>query len=161
MPPRRNDAELGEVAAQRIDERHAPSNQEVADAVCDERRLVLWRFHCHEAHGRPTHRLTDRFSIGDIVLVAPHVRLYVAGWRQPHVVPERGDLTRPKLCGAACLHSNKTRPKSGEKGGNLAATQMSARPHFSVRIDTVQLENVLRGVDAMLVISPMNGPRSW
>jgi hypothetical protein len=49
---------------------------------------------------------------------------------------------------AACLHSNKTWPKSGEEGGNLPATQTSAEHHFSFRIDPVQLENVFRDVDA-------------
>jgi len=146
--PRRNDAELSQVAAQRIDEHRPLPNQEIADTVRDERRLLLRGLHRHEAHGGPTHGLADRFGIGGIVLVALHVRLHVAGRHQPHVMPDRGDLTCPKVRSAASLHPYNTGRKSSEEGCDLAAAQTPAQHHLPGRVNSVQLENVLRDVDA-------------
>jgi hypothetical protein len=144
---RRDDAELSQMAPQCIDEHRSLPDQEITDTVRDERRLLLRALDRHEAHGRPPHSLTDRFGISCIVLVALHVWFDVAWRHQAHLVPERGDLTGPKVRGAACFDAHEIRRQGSKKGCNLATAQPPAQNDSPGRINAVQLENMLRNVD--------------
>jgi hypothetical protein len=66
----RNDPELGEVPAQRVDRGGALADQLVAHPVQHTRRLLLRALDRHEPHARPRHRLAAGFGVGRIVLVA-------------------------------------------------------------------------------------------
>jgi hypothetical protein len=71
VPSRRcNDAELPEMAAQCIDEHGPLPDQQIAQAMMQERGLLSRRLLRHEAHARPAHRLTDRLCIRSISLAA-------------------------------------------------------------------------------------------
>ena len=83
---RGDDAELGQMRAQRIDGLCALPYEQVSHAVLHELRLLLGCLHRHGTDRRSTDGLTARCSIHRIVLVALDVRLHVLGWHQPYIV---------------------------------------------------------------------------
>lgn len=66
---RGNDAELGQVTANGIDNLRPLADQHLPDAVDHEHLLLLLLLDRDESHGRPRHGFTDRFRIRSIVLV--------------------------------------------------------------------------------------------
>src|SRR3954469_161011 len=61
-------AELTRVATNGVAQLRAIADQPVTDAHQHQGRLLLSRFHRHEAHWRPAHRLAKCFSIRRIIL---------------------------------------------------------------------------------------------
>ena len=82
-----NDAEFGQVSAQRVDQHRALPDQETARPAQHQHRLLFGVLYRHEPHRRPRYRLTDRFRIGGIVLVALDVGLHVGRRHQLHRMP--------------------------------------------------------------------------
>ena len=68
-PLGRNNAELRQMAAQRVDRLCALAHQKIACPEQHAPRLLLLRLHCHETHGRPRCRLADRLGVGRVVLL--------------------------------------------------------------------------------------------
>jgi hypothetical protein len=69
-PLRDDDAELRQVAAQRIDQLRALSHKALARAESHRPRLALGAFDRHAMHVRTQGRLCDRRGVGRIVLLA-------------------------------------------------------------------------------------------
>ena len=92
-----DDAELGEVSAQRVDQLRLLGDQRLAHPVDRQGALLLLALDRDEPHARPLHRLADRFGIGPVVLLALHVRLDVLRRHQPHRVAEPGNLSCPEV----------------------------------------------------------------
>jgi hypothetical protein len=61
---------------------------------------------------------------------------------------QRGDLTRPKVRRPACLHPDQTGRKSSKEGNDLAAAHTTAQNDLPGFIDAVELENMLREINA-------------
>ncbi len=59
-PLRRDDADLGQVAAQPIEQLRALRDQHLPRLVAHQRRLILQRAQAHKPHRRPRHRLANR-----------------------------------------------------------------------------------------------------
>jgi hypothetical protein len=55
-------------------------------------RLLVGRFHRHEAHARPLHRLADRLGIGRVILLAFNTRQGGSFWKKasPDFSRDRG-----------------------------------------------------------------------
>ena len=84
-----------------IDQLRALVHQKIAGAMLHQLGLLFSRLHLNETHGRPTRRLTNRFGVGRIILVAFDVRLYVLRRHQPHFMTELGEFSGPIMrCGA-------------------------------------------------------------
>jgi hypothetical protein len=66
----RDNAQFGQVAAQRIGELDPLTHQHLAGLEPHPRRLLVNGFDRHEAHGRPGHRRADGCGIGGVGLVA-------------------------------------------------------------------------------------------
>ena len=49
---------------------------------------------------------------------------------------------------AACLHADKTGCELGEEGEDLSSTQRAPHDHLALCIDAVNLEDVLREIEA-------------
>ena len=62
---------LGQVAAERVDQLRALTNQEITGAEQHSARLLLLGLDRHVAHGRSGRRLTDGFCVRRVVLLAP------------------------------------------------------------------------------------------
>ena len=84
--------------------------------------LLFGRLYRNKPHGWTAHRLTDRFSIGRIVLVALDVSLHVLRRHQTNLMPELCQLTRPIVRGGTSFHADKTWRQGFEERYHLATT---------------------------------------
>ena len=119
-------AELGEVAAQGVDQLGPLPDQQVAGAEDDSRALRRRALGRDEAHRRPLRRLADRLRIGHVVLLPLHERLDVSRSDQLGLVAQRTDLARPVVGAGAGLHRHQTARLAGEKGQHLISPQLLA-----------------------------------
>ena len=104
-----DDAELGQMGAQRINGLCSLSHQQVSYAVLHELRLLLGCFYWHSAHRRSPDRFAARHSIDRIVLVALDVGLHILRRHQTNLVAELRKLARPIMRRGTCLHADKAR----------------------------------------------------
>jgi hypothetical protein len=94
-PNRRDDPELGEMCANRVDGGSLLANQKMARAMKHQAALLLDRLDRNEPHVRSRDRLADRLRVGRIILLSLDIRLYVGRRYQTHGVPKRLKLPRP------------------------------------------------------------------
>jgi hypothetical protein len=106
-------------------------------------RLLLGCLDRHEPHRRAQNRLANRFRIGGIVLVALDVRLHILRRHQPHLMPKRAQLARPVMRRRTRFQPNQTARKAAEKRHHLPASQSLAQNRPTLRIDAVNLKNML------------------
>jgi hypothetical protein len=106
-------------------------------------RLLLRRLDRHKSHRRALNSLANRCRIGGIVLIALDVRLHVLRRHQPHLVPKRTQLARPVVGRRTRFQPDHTARKSAEESQNLVAPQSAAQNRLTLRIDAVNLKNVL------------------
>ena len=92
---RRDDAELGQMAAQGIDRRRALADQLVAHPMQHQHRLLRRALDRYEPHARPLHGLAACLGVGRIMLVALDVGLDVLRRHQPCVVAEPAAARAP------------------------------------------------------------------
>src|SRR3974377_606036 len=118
-------------------------HQKISRAVLHQLALLLSRFDLYETHGRTSYRLTDRLSVGGIVLVALDVGLHVFRRHQTHFMTEFRQLPRPIVRGRAGLHANQARRYRIKKLHHLAPPQFLPDDDFFGRVDAVDLEHVL------------------
>ena len=163
----RDDAELGQMAPQRVDQpcratrpgslrertigaadRGPLTHQQITGAMDGQRRLLLLRLDRHKAHRRAGHRLADRRGIGRIVLVALEIGLDVLRRHQPHLVPERTDLTRPVVRRGTSLDPDQASGQTGKEAQDLAAPQRLAHHDLARAIDCVHLKHLLSQIEA-------------
>ena len=77
-------------------------------------------------------------------------------WRhQPDGMAHRPELARPVVRATASLHSDKTRWNVQEERRHLVPAQLLLRERLAVLVDSVDLEQVLRQVDAGTKATPM------
>jgi len=108
--------------------------------------LLFDRLHLNETHSRSPHRLTNGFGVSRIVLVALDVGLHVFCWHQPHFVTELGEFSGPIVRRGAGLQPNKARREFFEKSYHLAAPELLSDDDLLLRVDPVNLENLLGDV---------------
>src|SRR6266404_5143588 len=127
-------------------------NRERERLVCERTRIVNRIKSCLVRFGvrnfTPTHRralnsLANRFRIGGIVLIALDVRLHVLRRHQPYLMPERGQLARPVVGRRTRFQPDHTARKPAEERQHLVATQPAAQDCHTLRIDAVNLKNML------------------
>jgi hypothetical protein len=82
------EAELGQVTAQRVDQLDALADQEIAGAEDHGGALSLGALGGDEPHRGPLGRLADRLRVGHVVLLPLHERLDVGRRDQPHLMAE-------------------------------------------------------------------------
>ena len=105
---RDDDAMLGQVTAECIDQLRALTNQKITGAKQHGARLLLRGLDRHEAHGWPDCRLTNGFCVRRIVLLAPDERFDIGRRNQPNF-----------MAGSA----NGASPVMGAPAGSIATTQ--------------------------------------
>jgi hypothetical protein len=110
-PLRRDNAELGEEATQRIDEHGTLTHQEIAGAVHHERRVLRFGLDRHVSCARPRHRLADCLGIGPVILVPAHVGFNVPQRDEADVMAEVAQLTRPLMRSGAGLQPDEAGPR--------------------------------------------------
>src|SRR3954449_3733725 len=136
-------AVLGQMTADGVDDLRALADQQVAGPEHDGRGLLGLALDGDEPHGRALGRLADRFGICGIVLLPLDERLHVSRRNQPHLVPQLGDLACPVVSARARLHGDKTARLRGEEGEHLIAPQLLAELDRAGDTCRVCLEHVL------------------
>ena len=96
-PLRRDDAHLGQVTAQSIEQLCALRNQHLPYLVTHQRRLVLKRAHADKSHRGPRNRLANRRRVRRVVLLPPHIGLHINGRHHARVMAELDQLARPMM----------------------------------------------------------------
>lgn len=143
-----DDAELGQVGADRVDQRRALPDEQLTRPVQHKHRLLVHCLDRHEAHRGPRHCFANRLGIGSVVLVALDVGLHIARRHQSHFVAELDQLACPMMGGRAGLHTNQARPDSSKELQDLAALQLSANDNLAGITDGMDLEHRLRDVQS-------------
>src|SRR5215208_3802279 len=139
-------AELTRMAANGVAQLRAIADQPVTDADQHQGRLLLRRFHRHEAHCRPAHRLAERFSIRRIVLAALDVRFDQLRRDQLHRMAERLQQSCPMIARTAGFDPDHCRGKLLEKCHHLLAPKLLAQNRLLGSIYSMKLENVFRRI---------------
>ncbi|CAG1013347.1 hypothetical protein RHIZO_04481 [Rhizobiaceae bacterium] len=86
------------------------------------------------------------FRIRRIGLATLYVGLHVGRRDQPHLMAESGDLARPVMRSATCLHADQAWCELAKEAQHLAAPQLAAHDDMTFACDTVDLEERLRQV---------------
>src|SRR5712671_2269078 len=81
-PDRRDDTELGEVRADRINHRSLLANEQMACTVKHQAALLLRRLCWHEPHVGSGDRLANSLGVGHVILLPFDVGLYIGWWHQ-------------------------------------------------------------------------------
>jgi hypothetical protein len=143
----RNNAELGEVCPDRIQEHRALSHQQVARSMQYENTLLLLGLHRHEAHVGSGDGLADRLGVGGVVLLPFHIRLHLSWRDQPDFVTKRCDLTRPVMRCGTSLHTDQARLQLAEKAEHCTSPQLLLQNNRAISINAVELKDGLGDVD--------------
>src|ERR1700729_1593720 len=123
---RRDEADLGQMAAQSIERRRALAGEQLARPMAHQLGLVVDRTHRHEPLARPTHRLVDRRCVNLVVFVAAHVGLHMSRRNEPHFMSKFDQRPSPMMRRRARLHRHHARRQLGEERDQLAARELAA-----------------------------------
>jgi hypothetical protein len=143
-----HDAELRQMAPQRIDQCDALANQELARPMQHQDGLLGLALHRNKPHRRPRHSLADRRRIGRIVLLPAHIGLHIGRRYQPHLMAKLDQAPPPIMRRRAGLHADQARRKLRQKRQQAAPLHGPLQHHLARSIDTMQLEHVLRQINA-------------
>lgn len=145
---RHDETELTQQPADLVRLRGARPHESPPDPVQGKDRLLLNVLHRDEAHVRPPDRFANDLCVGRIVLVGLDVGLDELRGHQPHRVAHALQLSTPVVRATASLHANQARRQVEEERGHLIAPQLLLQDRLAVLVDAVDLEHVLRQVDA-------------
>jgi hypothetical protein len=81
------DAALEQHSTNLVDHRGAAPHPALAHSVQRLQIQLIVRLDRYEAHTWPSHGFGDGFRINVVVLVRLHIRLYILGWHQAHIMP--------------------------------------------------------------------------
>ena len=120
-PLRRNDADLGQVAAQAVQQLRSLRDQHLPRLVTHHRRLVLERAHADKPHRRPRHRLADRRRVRRVVLLPTNIGLYIGRRHHARIMAKLDQLARPVMRRPGGLKPHQATWQRSEKLQQLVA----------------------------------------
>jgi hypothetical protein len=112
-------------------------------SVQHQRRLLFEGLDGHKPHRWPSHRLTDRFGVGRIVLVPLYIGLHILRRHQTHLMAQRRQLARPVMRRRTSFHADQARRQPGEEGEQLTTSKLPAHHDALGFVDAVHLKDVL------------------
>jgi hypothetical protein len=140
-PDRRDNAELGEVRSDRIDQCGLVADEHMASAVKHQATLLLRRFSGHEPHVSPGDRLTNRLSVRHVVLLSFDVGLHVSWRHQSYGMAKCLQLARPMVRRGASLDANQAWRQLLKERQHVATLQLAANYYPTNGINSVDLED--------------------
>src|SRR6516162_1095476 len=153
--------ELGQMRPQRIGNLGLLPQQKIARAMLHQPALLFGRLHRHKTHGRPANRLTARFRVNRVVLVALDVSLHVFRRHQTNLVTELRQLACPVVRRGTGLHANEARRQRREELQHLAAAKLLPDDDLLGRINSVDLEHVLGDIQTDCGNLHVDGSLMW
>ena len=145
--PSGDEAELREMAAQRVHGHRSLLDHERAGLVQHQHGLLVGALDRDEPHIGPRHRLSDRRRIVGVVLAALEVGLDVSRRHQNHLVSQRPELTRPMVRRSASFHPDPGRTDPSKETQELRPAQFPPHRRRSFTFDRMDLKEPLAQVD--------------
>ena len=142
-----DNAELGEVSTQRVDQLSLLGDQRLAHPVDRQGALLLLALDRDKPHARSLHRFADRFGIGPVILLALDVGFDILRRHQPHRVAEPSKFPCPKVRPGTGLHPNHTRRKIDEERQHRVPPQPLRHNHLALAINAMNLKHRLRQIE--------------
>src|SRR4029077_13786712 len=136
------------MTAQGIDQLCPLPHQQIAGAKEHRLGLLFFGLHRHKAHRGPRGRLSDRFGIGSVVLLATHKRLHVNRRNEPDLVPQQLNGSTPPVRRRTRLHCHYRAGLLSQQTEQLAPRHSLAKRCSPVAGHTVKLEYSLCQVDS-------------
>lgn len=146
-PRRGDDAKLGDMGADGVDQHGPLANPQLPCAVQHQNALLPHILHCHKTHGGAGHRFTYGLCIHRVVLIAIHVGLYLARRHQPDLMVQPADLPGPVMRRGRGRHAHQTAGLLGEERHHLSPARLPADNDFSVPVNVMNLKNGLRQIN--------------
>ncbi len=142
-----NKSELSKMSSDSARRHSSLANQQASCAMKHQEALVLDALDWNETHIGAGDRFADRGRVSGVVLgSSPHVRFYVGGRNQSHVVPKPSNLACPIVSGGAGLDADQARCERGEERHDLTSPKALAAGHLVQAINSMNVEHVLRNV---------------
>jgi len=110
--------------------------------------LLLERLLRHEAHVRLLHRGADRLGVIGIVLLPADEWLHILRGHDLYRVTQLLELPLPIECAGRGFDADQARLQFADDLDQLIAAKPPGQHRASLSVDTVELENILRQVDA-------------
>src|SRR4029078_744190 len=133
----RNEAELGKVGSECVDQLRALTDQKIPRSMQHEQGLLIGRLDRHEPHRGTCHGFTDRGRVGSIVFRPLDIALHIARRHQANGVTEFGDFPCPMMTGCAGLHTNQATRKLYKKFQDLLASQLTGDDNLARTIHSM------------------------
>ena len=140
-PDWRDNAELSEVRADRIDHGGLLADEHMARAVKHQAALLLGRLCWHKPHVGSGDRFANRFCVSHVVLLPFDVGLHVSRRHQSHGMAKCLQLARPMVRRGASLDANQAWRQLLKERQDVATLQLATDDHPAGGINSVHLED--------------------
>src|SRR3974390_136797 len=144
----RNQAKLGKVGSERIDQLRALTDQKIPRSMQHQQGLLIGRLDRHKPHRWACPGLTDGGGVGGIVFRPFDIALHIARRHQAHGVAEFGNFTCPMMSGCAGFHADQAGRNLAKQFNDLLPSQLSGDDDIANAIHAVHLEYVLGEINA-------------
>src|SRR3954470_3366160 len=142
-PLRGHDAVLRQMTAERINQLRALPDQKIPRPEQHGARLLSLALNRDKAHRRSTCRLSDRFRVSRIVLLALDEGFDVGGWDQSNLMPEIPDGSPPVMRTPTGFQGDDTARLLGKEAKNFSSGELFAEPNAAVGKGAMRLEGPL------------------
>src|SRR5215203_3266246 len=142
-PLRGHDTVLRQMTAERVNQLRALPDQKIPRPEQHGARLLPLGLNRDKAHRRPTCRLSDRFRVGRIVLLALDERFDVGGWDQSNLMPEVTDGPPPVVRAPTGFHGDDAARLLGKEAENFLSGKLFAETNAAVGTGAMRLEGPL------------------
>jgi hypothetical protein len=135
------------MSTQRIDQRRALPDRQLARPVQHQHALLFRALHRHEPHRRPRRRFADRRRIGRVVLLPAHIGLHISWRYQLRVMTEPLELARPVMRGGAGFDADDACRQLRHERQELTPPHRTPQHRLAGHVDAVKLKDGLRQID--------------
>src|SRR3954464_127162 len=136
------------MTAERIDQLRALPDQKIPRPEQHGVRLLSLALNRDKAHRRSTGRLSDRFRVSRIILLALDERFDVDGWDQSNLMPEVPDGSPPVVRAPTGFHGDDAARLLGKEAENFLSGKLFAEPNAAVGTGAMRLEGPLCKIEA-------------
>src|SRR3954468_15604069 len=147
-PLRGHDAVLRQMTAERINQLRALPDQKIPRPEQHGARLLSLALNRDKAHRRSTCRLSDRFRVSRIVLLALDEGFDVGGWDQSNLMPEIPDGSPPVVRAPTGFQGDDAARLLGKEAENFFSGELFAEPDAAVGKGAKRLERPLCKIEA-------------
>src|SRR4051795_9534619 len=131
------------MTAERVYQLRALPDQKIPRPEQHGARLLSLALNRDKAHCRSTGRLSNRFRIDRIVLLALNEGFDVGGWDQSNLMPEVTDGPPPMVRAPTGFHGDNAARLLGKEAENFLSGKLFAEPNAAVGKSAMRLEGPL------------------